>query len=209
MQEASASLSRNYILSYKRNSELWSLWKGQCLGLTFVIGASIVIEWIRAIEECRRVCKLGAAIKESQRVSIRWQHLKSTDSWGTAQRNTASCPISPVSPCKSFTASFLVLVCLLGSHFSFLLSDFPSILHFRMVHALWLQWMSIKHYSSCKSVCVPHLGGTGALMKTMLPMSASLTTHRSRKKTLPPLSHTTKQSQMGSVEVLLSSNQQQ
>lgn len=68
VQEASASLSRNYILPYKRNSELWSLWKGQCFGLTFVIGASIVIEWIRAIEECRRVCKLGAAIKESQRV---------------------------------------------------------------------------------------------------------------------------------------------
>lgn len=59
------------------------------------------------------------------------------------------------------------------------------------------------------SLCVPHLSGTGALMKTMLPMSPSLTTHRSRKKTLPPLSHPSKQSQMGSVEVLLSSNQQQ
>lgn len=30
-----------------------------------MIGASIVIEWILAIEEYRRVCKLGAVIKES------------------------------------------------------------------------------------------------------------------------------------------------
>lgn len=30
-----------------------------------MIGASIVIEWILAIEEFRRVCKLGAVIKES------------------------------------------------------------------------------------------------------------------------------------------------
>lgn len=39
--------------------------KRQCSGLTFVIGASIVIEWILAIEEYCRVCKLGAGIRES------------------------------------------------------------------------------------------------------------------------------------------------
>lgn len=65
MQDTSVSLSRRYILSYECNSKLWSLWISQCSGLTFVIGASIVIEWIRAIEEYRWVCKLGAAIKES------------------------------------------------------------------------------------------------------------------------------------------------
>lgn len=42
-----------------------SLWNRQCSRLTFVIGASIVIEWILAMEEYRLVCELGAAVRES------------------------------------------------------------------------------------------------------------------------------------------------
>lgn len=123
-----------------------------------------------------------------------------------------------LSSCKFLLHCFIscTVVCLFGSHPSLLMSGFLSILHFRM--ELYLHFMPfdcngslVGHGSSCKSVCVSHLGGTAALMKTiLLPLSsASLTTYRGRKKSLPPLSHTSKQSQMGLVEVLLSSNQQQ
>lgn len=174
MQEASACLSRNYRLPCECNLKLWSLWASRCSGLTFVIGASMVMEWIRAIEEYRLVCKLGAA---------KWREPQSVNQTAafeqcrrlghsTTKYSLVSHFFCISSPCKFFIVSFLVLLCAslaATPHFCCQIfhPSFTSERSCTKTSCPLIVWISIIHGSSCKSVSVPHLGGTAALMKTI------------------------------------------
>lgn len=94
------------------------LWKRRHSGLTFVIGASIVIEWILAMEEYRRVCKPGAAVRDStvympqsgnQMTAFKECRMLSLGNSTTESSLIPyfSCVSPPASSC--FTASFLAL----------------------------------------------------------------------------------------------------
>lgn len=183
-----------------------SLWRRQGSGLTFVIGASIVIECILAMEEYRRVCKLGAAIREN---NVHLAHSESDDSISRVQKAVTReqhIRMQPHLPFLLYLCSSKFLLCCLiscTSHFhcqffcpSVTYTEMNAYLGYLTLHIQHLplshcsQWTSVRQGSCCETMCVhvPHLSDTAALMKItpLYTSCASLTTYHGRKKFLAP-----------------------